>query len=566
MDIIKQLADLGIHITDPNRHTRTLCPQCSPARKKNYLKSLSVEPSGTGAKFKCFHCPYFGVVGEAGVSSAPKVFKKPAYIHDDSLDPIVPLWFASRGIKDEAILKRNRIGYKKVFIPQIGAETTAISFPYLRGGEVINVKYRTKDKDFRLESGAELCLYGLDDIAGDTLYWVEGEIDKLSLEVAGATSCVSVPNGAPAVGSANLDRHFSYLDGVDLSTIKKHVILTDNDAPGLGLKKELIERLGVENCYEITFPDGCKDANEILVKLGPEVLREFILNFTPVPVEGIVSADDVLANLLDYYENGREKGVQPGTAALAAKYTVRKGYVTIVTGIPSHGKSSWVDWVCFTLAERYNWSFGVFSPENAPTEEHTRKFAEIRTGKPFVGLDRMTVEELIEANDWVGKHFHFIDPESKKIANILSRAKTLITRYGIDGLIIDPWNTLDPGREKGLSETEHISQTLLTIQTFARKNNIHIWVVAHPTKMPNVEKTDTEPVATLYNIAGSRAFYERADVGITVWRDKNKPEMPVQIHIKKIRFKQDGEEGVVEMGFDRKTNRYSDYSEPEGDF
>lgn len=56
---------------------------------------------------------------------------------------------------------------------------TAIAFPYLRNGEVVNVKYRTMDKSFRQVKGAEKILYGLDDIVGqDTIIIVEGEPDS----------------------------------------------------------------------------------------------------------------------------------------------------------------------------------------------------------------------------------------------------------------------------------------------------------------------------------------------------------------------------------------------------
>ncbi len=560
MQIIQQLAELGIHIKDATTHTRTLCPKCSSTRKKYYVQDLSVEPSITGAKFYCQHCGYSGVIGDAAPAERRTTFKKPDYQADGALNPKVVEWFKGRGIS-ESVLTRNKIGYKKE-----DDKPGSMTFPYYRGGEVINVKYRTHDKQFRLEGGAELCLYGLDDIAGDTLYWVEGEIDKLSLEMAGITSCVSVPNGAPPANAKNVDRHLSYLETVDLSNITKHVIAVDADAPGEQLKSELVKRLGVEKCYFVSWPEGSKDANDLLQKRGIEVLREFALNPIPFPIEDVVSANDVLDKLGELYTNGRAQALLPGTPSLYAKYTVRPGQMTIVTGIPSHGKSSWVDWVCYTLARSDGWKFGVFSPENWPIEEHTRKFVEMHTGKPFEGLGRMTEAEMVSASTWIDSHFHFIHPENRKVEHILSRARALITRHGINGLIIDPWNTLDPSRDKGMSETEHVSQTLLKIHAFAEKNNIHIWVVAHPTKLKNVEATGDEPVPTLYDIAGSRAFYERADFGITIWRNKNKTEMPVQVHVKKVRFKQYGEEGMIEMGFDRKTNRYSDYAEPEGDF
>ena len=570
MDIHAQLKELGIDIPPGFNHARVLCPKCAAGRKKYYLKDLSVTPSPTGAKFFCQHCKYGGVIGDAGPATNERTYKRPDYVHDDGLDDKVTLWFKGRGITDEAVLKRNRIGYKKVWIPQVNQEQSAIAFPYLRGGEVINVKYRTHDKFFRMEKDAELCLYGLDDVS-EVLYWVEGEMDKLSLEMAGVTSCVSVPNGAPTPGAKNTERHFSYLDTVDFSMVKKHVIAVDSDGPGQQLREELIERLGAECCYLVEWPDGSKDANDVLVKYGAGELKKLIEDYTPCPIEGILEPDDGLEELVRLYDHGRELGLSPGSPKLYDLYKIRPGRLSIVTGIPSHGKSTWVDWVTHSLAETYDWKFGVYSPENLPVEEHRRKLAQLHLRTSFDGPNRMTKRELLESQQWVNNHFKFIVPPEGKgdrsVDGILKLARKLVVREAINGLVIDPWNTIDQSRRGGMSETEHISNGILKIQNFAKTHGVHVWLVAHPTKLKAVDKGDEEPKASLYDIAGSRSFYERADVGITVWRDKLNPEMPVQIHIKKVRFKPyDGEEGIVELDYHHSTLTYSDATDPEGEF
>ena len=72
------------------------------------------------------------------------------------------------------------------------------AFPYYRNGELVNVKYRSLDKEFSQVPKAEKVLFGVDDCRGASeIIIVEGEMDKLALEEAGFRHVVSVPDGAP---------------------------------------------------------------------------------------------------------------------------------------------------------------------------------------------------------------------------------------------------------------------------------------------------------------------------------------------------------------------------------
>jgi twinkle protein len=141
---------------------------------------------------------------------------------------------------------------------------------------VVNIKYRDFQKHFRMAGGAERVLYGLDDIHGDTVVWVEGEPDKLAVEVAGHVSCVSVPDGAPSPNTKDYQAKFDYLASAEdlLAPIRKHIIAVDDDLPGEKLAEELIRRLGPERCWRVQWPSACKDANEVLMRYGPAALAE----------------------------------------------------------------------------------------------------------------------------------------------------------------------------------------------------------------------------------------------------------------------------------------------------
>ena len=269
-------------------------------------------------------------------------------------------WFHSRGITD-VVLLGNRIDYGRVYMPQVEGNVETVIFPYSRNGAVVNRKYRSlREKHFRLEAGCELVLYGLDDIDSEKpLIWVEGELDKLAVEVAGFRNAVSVPNGAPAPGTKNYDSLFSFLeaDGEKIGAVGRHVIAVDSDPAGARLEGELSRRLGVEKCSRVRWPEGVKDANEMLMKHGPTDLAWFIEHAEPFPIEGVFEVSDCQEDVLRLYENGFERGRSTGWQELDRYYTVRPAEVTGVSGIPNHGKSNLLDNMAVNLARLHGWSF-----------------------------------------------------------------------------------------------------------------------------------------------------------------------------------------------------------------
>jgi twinkle protein len=390
---------------------------------------------------------------------------------------------------------------------------------------------------------------------------VEGEIDKLSIEDAGFINCVSVPNGAPAINTSNYSSHFSYLESCqEYLTDKKHIIAVDSDEPGRKLAEELTRRLGIENCSRVEWPQGCKDANDVLQMYGKAVLHEFIATAKPYPIEGVFTAVDVEDKLDRLYFDGVERGVGTGWPVLDDNFLVRPGEFTVVTGIPNSGKSNFIDALAVNLAKTHGWSFAVFSPENQPIEDHVSRIAEKYTGKPFSAgpHPRMTREELAAATEWISEHFFWILPDDDSdwsIDQILKKSQALVFQHGIRGLIIDPWNELEHAQTTE-SETQYISRALKRIRQFGRRYGIHIFVVVHPQKLQK-QPNGNYPVPTLYDCAGSAHWRNKADNGLVVWRDFSNPKsIEVEIHIQKIRFRQNGKIGVVPLSYNRVTATY----------
>lgn len=93
----------------------------------------------------------------------------------------------------------------------------------------------------------------------------------------------------------------------------------------------------------------------------------------------------------------------------------------------------------------------------------------------------------------------------------------LACRYGIRGLVIDPYNELDHQRPSQMTETEYVSQMLTKIKRFAQHYDVHVWFVAHPRQLRDWKG---EP-PNLYDISGSAHFINKADNGIVIHRNRN---------------------------------------------
>jgi twinkle protein len=390
---MKTFEEFGIDLRGRSGiEVKTTCPQCSKDRKKKNYPCLSVNTEQ--GLWHCWHCEWSGSLGQ-GEEFKPirrKVYRKPEYSTPLMLDSRAHEWLKGRGLTEE-VIKRARIGSGRIYMPQVEEEVHAIQFPYFQDGEYINVKFRDFDKNFRMYSGAERVLYGLDDI-GEITIIVEGEIDKLSFAAAGHWNCVSVPDGAPAVNTKDYSSKFDFLDSAKdkLDTVKKFILAVDSDAPGQKLEEELARRLGRERCYRVQWPAGCKDANEVLLKHGRQALIRAIQTAVPYPIKGLFEVFDVSDKVVHIYEHGMPRAESTGWRALDGLYSVRPGEWTVITGIPSHGKSEWLDALMVNLAMKAGWSFGVFSPENQPIEFHLRKLVKKVVGKPFDPgpIERMT--------------------------------------------------------------------------------------------------------------------------------------------------------------------------------
>ncbi|MDR2584752.1 MAG: toprim domain-containing protein [Prevotellaceae bacterium] len=526
-----------------------VCPVCSGDRKKKTDRCLRWNnDKGTGL---CHHCNAV-FVSNILRHREIKTYTFPQWKNRTELTDKAVKWFEGRGIS-QATLKKMKIGYAKEYMPQHNKEVNTVCFPYYQNDILVNIKFRTADKKFKMNEGSELILYNIDAIqTTDSLIITEGEMDALTYIECGFPNVVSVPNGAGASQLTYLDNYMDYLEH-----IKVFYIATDFDEPGLKLRNELVRRLGVERCKIVTY-DGYKDVNELLCAKSHFAVKDTIAKSVDSPMDGIIAPNDNRDDFFSMWKEGLPSGKSVGIPAIDQYIRWETGRLAIWTGFPASGKSEMLDFFVVKLNIRHGWKAAYFSPENYPIVIHIAKLVEKLTGKVF-NSRHISEDDMWEAWDYIGENFMFLDPyDDPTLGNILDRAKYCVRKKGIKQLIIDPFNTLEHKSMPGENQTDYISRFLDELSRFARKYDIIINLVAHPTK-PTLKKMESPSsnVATLYDISGSAHFYNKADYGISIYRDfENKHSVFYPL---KVRFKNLGEpnrDGII-LNYNYGNGRFS---------
>ena len=531
----------GFLIDNFNQHgldvgkTQGICPLCSHTRqpKNKDAKCSSYDwERGLGTCHNCDTSFQLHTYQRKGNAIKEYVKPIPVEVFEPVKDKAVE-WFETRGISPASLRDLN-VTTGEEYMPQTGKKENTIQFNYMMGDELINVKYRDGRKNFKLYKGAEKIFYNINSIVGyDWCVITEGEMDALALHEAGIKNVISVPNGA-TLNSNNLD----YLDNcIDYFEDKEKIILAvDADEAGQALRYEFIRRLGAEVCYLVDF-NGNKDPNDFLIEYGAEELRKVITSATQVPLEGVSTLRDLEADLLDFVHNGFKPGFQVGLDNFDKIFSTYTSQFITVTGIPSSGKSDFVDQMCIGYNKNYGWKTAFASPENKPNFLHAHKL--IR--KTWEG---MPTKEDIGSAKWkqvtnhINDNYYFIDMDRYTLENVLRKGAELVKRKGIKCLVIDPFNKIRDVDCKTEDVNRYTMEYLTKIETFAKKYDVLVMVVAHPTKMYRDKEGKIEE-PTMYSIKGGGEWYDASYHGLLVHRDYE--AQTVKVKVLKVKFQNLGE-------------------------
>ena len=441
-----------------------------------------------------------------------------------------------------------------------------VAFEYRRGGALKYTKVRmertedgkTKKTFFAEPSGVPPMLWNVDCLdetpANTPIIITEGEFDALAFLAAGMNA-VSVPNGANLrePGSGDIDpendQAFAYLwdeGSLDsrLDKFEKIILATDNDQPGKVLRGELAIRLGRDRCWYLAYPKDCKDANEVLAKYGEEALVDLVADAKPLVPSRLCSYGDI-QDLND------EVVYQTGWPDLNPHMMLSPATLTIITGPPNHGKSTWALGLVANLAYDHGLKGAVLQFEDQPSRNRDDliRYYQSRKG----GVQDMNSVPRAEALSWVNRMFKTISPfedandVSFNLDWLISVIREAATRHGCKWIVVDPWNEVEHVFGKNMREDQYITHALLTLKKAARRYQVMLFIVAHPNNS-GMKKESVEEM-NLSDVSGGAPWRAKADLGVVVYMP-NKDKSARHIKVDKSKnWNKWGRPGTVTMSF-----------------
>jgi twinkle protein len=440
----------------------------------------------------------------------------------------------------------------------------------------LHVKWRGPDKKFFSEpTGVSHIPWGLDTLSQlapselRTLIITEGEFDRLAVMSAGYSSVLSVPDGAPnSVGEEKEivpkedAPKFAWMWAgevlrPELARPERIILAVDSDSQGRALREELIVRLSPEKCWLVVYPEGCKDANDVLVHHGPERLVAIIEAARPVIENRLVSLSDLpIPAPRDVFLSG--------WATLDPHLRVVPPELVVVTGSPGSGKSQFTVNLCLNISKKYGVRGAIIQLED--DIERTRNDLEAYAQSFFAYADRET-GEVTDPAEWLNEHIRLVLPSVEKedtrdLAWVEHMIWEAAARHSCRWVVIDPWNEVEHAWAKNGSETDYQNTALRDLKRLARRYNIALFIVAHPDKSGG--RTEGIDEMTLYSISGGAAFKNKADHGIIVARETGENGFTPYTFIKIDKSKNHvlmGTPGKVKMELDMRSRTYREARE-----
>lgn len=526
------------------------CPSCIDQRSNKADKSLSVNHDLGLAK--CHYCEAVSVRDKRTLQT--KTYELPVQNWQNFTklsDKLVKWVTTERKIRQETLIKFG-VTEEKAYQPAHGKEVNNLVFNYFEGDQVVNKKYRSGDKKFTQSKSGKPILYNVNSAIGSDEVWiVEGEFDVLALSEVGIDTALSLPSGA------NDNDDYWINSEPYLKSVKKFVIAVDTDDKGTAIREKIAQRLGRYRCEFVEWQG--KDANDDLIS---GVLRQSISNRQRFPVGGTFSIEDLLNDVYDLYDNGLPKTLTIKNKCfgnLNEVWTTMRGHLVTTTGIPSHGKSSFVEWLALNYVNEYGMKLSFFSPEHSPMSLHQSRIIEKVVGKPFFGHNKLLKSDIERYYGWAKEKIYFTAAENGEFPTwnwLFDKFKEQMFSFGVDIFIVDAFNKLE--FDKSGDDLQNIRKVLTKLTSFAQMNNVLILLVAHPTKMKKKENGAYD-VPTLYDVSGSADFRNQTHDGFTIHRYfGNEVEHPYTSFVNtKTKFQFQGKIGEsVAFQYDPDNGRY----------
>lgn len=447
---------------------------------------------------------------------------------------------------DAAVLAHMKV--KAINHPVMG---DCVAFTYSRDGEAYAAKFRKPEpKEWRSSQGISRGLYNEDCLRSGTAPVVitEGEMDALACMQAGFERSVSLPDGWTADGGK---RDVLVQEEPRLRTAPYVIVAGDNDEAGASLPRTVANILRGHDVRFATWPEGCKDASDVLMQHGEGELVRCLVEAKRIDPPG-----GFITGISDLPPMPNRRVLRMGSNPFDWRLAFEVGAMSVGTGTPGSGKSTFTTFAAYhiAMAERVRVGFLSFETHPYRTRDH---LCRLHCGKPW---DSLSERQQAEVGHTLDQHFRIVhrtfDDGSHHLGWLKEMVYTLAVRDNCKLIIVDPWNELEHLPEPGENMTAYINFALQQIRVWAEQYDAHICLIAHPRKM----QTEGKPRSpTGYDIADSAAFFNKPSLGFTVHTETDDVGIDyTRVSTWKVRDVQlyNVEKGAIDLDFDKDAMSY----------
>ena len=430
-----------------------------------------------------------------------------------------------RGWKSRGIGRPTSAKYSVHTLLDEDLEVVERYYPSTVDGKIVGYKKRTANKEFSAigscKSTNELFGQFVFEPGQKHLVITTGEEDAMAFAEAlrstkddGTeywTPCVSVTCGDGSI-IKQFKANFEYI-----SSFSRVVLSFDNDESGQRYVEEAARLLSPGKAFIAKFPQGVKDACDLLKAGKASELKQIFWKAVPFSRVDVLH----LEQLWDDFEAEDNNVKIPFPNAWShlnemMNGGMEKGEITVIGALTSIGKSSVVNNVVYNLIENTKFKVGAMYLEGTKREV-VRDLLSLDAGINLRTIDRSTINiEELKQRFFEGlakkNQFVYVDHQgSISTDEIFDKLNYLAKAEGCDVIIIDPI-------QAGVNSSDNgaIIQFMDTLLKFAKETDTCVIAVSHMKK----PSEDNPHAVTEYQLLGSSSINQIAFNTILISRDK----------------------------------------------
>lgn len=429
-----------------------------------------------------------------------------------------------RGWKDRGIGQPVSVKYGVHTEVENSFDVIARYYPSTSDGKIVGYKKRVTPKDFigigSTKATNELFGQSVFEAGQKYLVVTTGEEDALAFAQALYSKKDNTEYWTPVVsvtcGDGSIIKqfkaNFEYINSFD-----KVVLAFDNDDSAQKYVEEAARLLSPGKGFIVKFPQGIKDASD-MVKAGRSAeLKQLFWKATPFSRVDVLH----LSQMWDDFESEDNNVKIPFPASWShlnemMNGGMEKGEITIIGALTSIGKSSIINNVVYSLIENTQFKVGAMYLEGTKREV-VRDLLSLDAGMNLRTVNRNNVD--IEAlkyrffeNLAKKDQFVYVDHQgSISTSEIFDKLNYLAKAENCDVIIIDPV-------QAGVNSSDNgaIIEFMDTLLKFAKETDTCVVAVSHMRK-PSEENPHA---VTEYSLMGSSSLNQIAFNTILLSRDK----------------------------------------------